>query len=568
MQPLDAADPRAWASVAPHYAALAAQPLAAGDVPAWLRHWSDVRKVVWEGWTGVKAAQEHDLADATAQAALQRFTDQVMTPSEVADAGLAARLLAVPDWTPAPEHAQLARRLRATAGGAGDAAAAAAAAALAPLVRRYEALGPTLAFTLDGRVVPKPELDRQLRSPERGRREAAWRAREAAWGARRAELDALWRALAGGRRELARAAGHPDFRAYHWRRSGRLDYAPADCLALHEAVAAEVVPLAARRWEARRAALGVATLRPWDLLADPGRRAPAPAFADGAAFVAGVAPVLAALDPELGALYARMGAADALDVGWAPGKRGGGTERPFPRTGLPFVRVGEAGTETGTGTLLHELGHAFHDHLTMTREGGCLAWDLEHPDEFSELAAFALYFQAAPLLGRPGVGPWPPAAAADALAAFLEETLIATLPALTLADAFQHWAYAEAPAAAGAAEADAAWRALTARYTPWVDWSGLEPVRGAGWQRGWSLFLQPFYDLTYVVAMVGALQVWHAARRDGAGAWRRYRAALALGGTRPLPELFAAVGARWPFHRAALQEVVGLLEATLSPEPA
>ena len=68
--------------------------------------------------------------------------------------------------------------------------------------------------------------------------------------------------------------------------------------------------------------------------------------------------------------------------------------------------------------------------------------------------------------------------------------------------------------------------------------------------------------------MVGALQVWHAAQRDGAGAWRRCRAALALGGTRPLPELFAAVGARWPFHRAVLQEVVGLLEATLSPATA
>jgi oligoendopeptidase F len=116
--------------------------------------------------------------------------------------------------------------------------------------------------------------------------------------------------------------------------------------------------------------------------------------------------VLGALDPELGDLYARMGAAGCLDVGWAPGKRGGGTERPYPRTGLPFVRVGEAGTESGVGTLLHEMGHAFHDHLTMTRPGGCLAWDLEHPDEFSELAAYALYFQAAPQQGRPGAGPW------------------------------------------------------------------------------------------------------------------------------------------------------------------
>ena len=65
--------------------------------------------------------------------------------------------------------------------------------------------------------------------------------------------------------------------------------------------------------------------------------------------------------------------------------------------------------------------------------------------------------------------------------------------------------------------------------------------------------------------MVGALQVWRAAQLDRAGAWYRYRTALALGSTRSLPELFAAVGARWPFDRAALREVVALLEGPLSP---
>ena len=264
--------------------------------------------------------------------------------------------------------------------------------------------------------------------------------------------------------------------------------------------------------------------------------------------MAGVAPVLAALDPELGALYARMGTAGSLDVGWAPGKRGGARSAPYPRAGLPFVRVGEAGTETGTGTLLHEMGHAFHDHLTMTRDGGCLAWDLEHPDEFSELAAFALYFQVAPLLGRPGVGPWPAATAAGALADFLEETLIATLPAFDHGGRLPALGLRHGPGRAGPADADGAWRALTARFMPWVDWSGLEAARDAGWQRCWSLFLQPFYDLVYVVATAGALQVWQGAQRDREAAWGRYRTALSLGSTRALPDLFAAVGRALAVH--------------------
>ena len=415
--------------------------------------------------------------------------------------------------------------------------------------------------------MPKPELDRQLRSPERGRREAAWRAREAAWGARRAELDdaldGLWRpGGAGWRRPPGRRTSGPTTGAA----AGRLDYAPEECLVLHEAVEAEVVPLAARRWEARRAALGVATLRPWDLLAAPWRREPAPAFASGDAFVAGVAPVLAALDPELGALYARMGAAGSLDVGWAPGKRGGGTERPYPRTGLPFVRVGEAGTETGTGTLLHEMGHAFHDHLTMTRDGGCLAWDLEHPDEFSELAAFALYFQAAPLLGRPGVGPWPAATAAGALADFLEETLIATLPAFTLADAFQHWAYAEAPAGAGPADggrrlagADGALHAL----------GGLVGA-GGGARRRLAAVLVALPAALLRPGLRGghgrgAAGVAGGAARPSGGVARVTARRSPWGAPAPCPTSSRRSARAGRSPARALGEVVALLEATLGP---
>jgi oligoendopeptidase F len=558
---VEAADPRDWSQIEPHYAALLAEALTPEGVSGWVRRWSDARKVVWEGWSGVKAVQEHDLTDEAAQRALQRFIDEVLTPSEVADAALAAKLLAVDGWAPDAEQAHLLRRLRATAASI-SAATVALDAEIGAVARRYEAIGPTLTFTIDGAAVEKPDLDRRLRARERDVREAAWRAQAAAWLGRRAEIDAVFRELLDGRRRLARAAGLPDYRAFRWLQTWRFDYSPDDCRAFHEAVAAEVTPAAARRWEARRAALGAATLRPWDLLADPAAREPAPAFGDTAAFTDGMAPVLAAVDPELGALFGRMRAAGCLDLGWSPGKRGGGVERPFPRSGLPFVRVGVDGTESGVGTLLHEMGHAWHDHLTMANQE--LVWSLEHPDEFSEVAAFALYLLAAPALGRPGVGPWPAATAERALAALLEEVLLDWLPTFALTDAFQHWAYAEAPAEVGADEVDAVWSALTARFTPWVDWSGLEAERGAGWQRAWSPFLQPFYDLTYALAMVGALGVWRAAQADWTAAWRRYRAALALGATRPLPELYAAAGAGWPFERAALRETVALLEAAVA----
>ena len=73
----------------------------------------------------------------------------------------------------------------------------------------------------------------------------------------------------------------------------------------------------------------------------------------------------------------------------------------------------------------------------------------------------------------------------------------------------------------------------------------------------------PFYSIEYAIAQLGALQVWRNAQHDPAGALVSYRRALALGGTRPLPELFEAAGARFAFDAATLGELVGLVEERL-----
>jgi len=52
--------------------------------------------------------------------------------------------------------------------------------------------------------------------------------------------------------------------------------------------------------------------------------------------------------------------------------------------------------------------------------------------------------------------------------------------------------------------------------------------------------------------------------RDQAQATADYRAALALGGSRPLPELFGRAGARLIFDAEGMQELVTLIETELS----
>ena len=82
----------------------------------------------------------------------------------------------------------------------------------------------------------------------------------------------------------------------------------------------------------------------------------------------------------------------------------------------------------------------------------------------------------------------------------------------------------------------------------------------ARWYRQLHIFLYPFYYIEYAIAQIGALQVWRNARRDRGTAVRRYREALALGATRPLPELFDAAGVRRTFDGADLRELIDMVE--------
>jgi oligoendopeptidase F len=101
------------------------------------------------------------------------------------------------------------------------------------------------------------------------------------------------------------------------------------------------------------------------------------------------------------------------------------------------------------------------------------------------------------------------------------------------------------------------------RFGGAVDWSGYETARGHLWHRQLHIFLHPFYYVEYGIAQLGALQVWANARRDRPGALAAYQRALALGNSRPLPELFAAAGCRFEFSAQTIRPLVALVRTEL-----
>jgi oligoendopeptidase F len=143
------------------------------------------------------------------------------------------------------------------------------------------------------------------------------------------------------------------------------------------------------------------------------------------------------------------------------------------------------------------------------------------------------------------------------------DALLTRFSWISTVDAFQHWLYTD-PGAADRDARDARFVELWERFEPGLDWTGLDTERTARWYRQLHIFLYPFYYIEYAIAQLGALQVWRNSLRDEAGAIADYRAALALGGTRPLPDLYAAAGARLVFDAAGMAELVGLIETELS----
>ena len=199
------------------------------------------------------------------------------------------------------------------------------------------------------------------------------------------------------------------------------------------------------------------------------------------------------------------------------------------------------GLDGDVRTLLHEGGHAFH---TLACRGEPLAAYRESPLEFCEVASMTME-----LLGARRLDPFYDAKDASRSNRKLLEGIVLILPWIATVDAFQHWLYTHPNHTRD--ERRTAWRDLLDRFGGIVDWSGYDEARDHSWHRQLHIFLYPFYYIEYGIAQLGALQIWQRSLTDRAAAVADYKKALALGGSRPLPELFAAAGIRFDFGARA-----------------
>lgn len=551
--PADLAD-ASWPDIAAFYDALAADGPTRHTARAWLRQWSLLEEMVNEASSQALIAYTGNTADAACEARYLRFVTEIQPNVEARQTGLAEMLLAtgIDDG----DIATLLREFRTTVSIFRDANTERFA-QIEEQSAAYQKLAGGLIVEIDGRTLTIPQLQPLLESDDRAARERAFRAGADAYLSRRDEMADLFDVMYALRQDVAREAGFADFQSFSFAAKHRYDYTADDVVRFHDAVADVVTPAAARVHAYRRERLGVDALRPWDLAVDPDGLAPLRPFRDGTEFVATSARVFSALDRELGSRFADMARDGLLDLESRQNKAPGGYCTTLHFRKQPFVFMNAVGVSDDVTTLVHEAGHCFHAYLASDQE---LIWQRGTGSEAAELASMSMELLAAPHFAVP-IGYYTPDQARRAQAAHLEDVLLA-LPHIASVDAFQRWIYTSGAGHDRDAR-DEAWLALRTRFETGIEWSGLERERTARWYRQLHIFELPFYYIEYGIAQLGALQVWKRSLTDPDRALSGYKNALRLGGTRPLPELYAAAGARLIFDADGMRELVGLVEDRL-----
>ncbi len=417
--------------------------------------------------------------------------------------------------------------------------------------QRFGMIAGKMTVEVNGQEYTLQQAAKFLEDPDRKLREEVYRKISERRLQDKAELNDLFSSLLKKRHQVALNAGFDNYRDYRFTELGRFDYKTEDCYQFHEAVKLHVLPLANQLYEIKKQKLGLDTLRPWDIEAEPAGIKPLRPFKTGEELIEKTIQCFNQLRPFFGDCLQKMRSMGHLDLESRKGKAPGGYNCPLAESGAPFIFMNAAGQLDDVTTMVHEGGHAIHSFLSHDLE---LHSFKEYPTEIAEVASMSMelfsmdhwqvYFDNEEELIR---------AKEQQL-----ERVITIFPWIATIDKFQHWVY-EDPVHTDMERAEQWLEIMDEFSSPVIDFSGLREYRLYGWQRQLHLFEVPFYYIEYGIAQLGAIGLWQQYNKNPEAAINNYIAALDLGGTRTLPELFKAAGLEFNFspeHISGLMKFV------------
>lgn len=427
---------------------------------------------------------------------------------------------------------------------------------LSVMQQQYGVISGKMTVTVDGEEYTLQQAAKFLESTDRKKREEVYHKINERRLVDKDALNSLYDKLIEKRNQEAVNAGFDNYRDYRFKELGRFDYTKEDCFQFHEAVKQHVLPLVNIIYQKKKEKLGLDTLRPWDIDAEPAGIKPLQPFKTSDELIEKSIVCFTKLRPFFGQCLAKMQEMKHLDLESRKGKAPGGYNCPLAESGAPFIFMNAAGQMHDVTTMLHEGGHAVHSFLAHPLE---LSGFKEYPMEIAEVASMAMELMS--------MDEWETFFADESdLKRAKEhqlERVITIFPWIAIVDKFQHWIY-ENPKHTHE-ERTAAWNKILKEFQDDViDYSGLEAYRSNAWQRQLHLFEVPFYYIEYGIAQLGAIGMWMQFKENKEQAMDNYCKALSLGGTKTLPELFETAGLKFDFSPDKIKVLMEFVEKEMN----
>ncbi len=421
--------------------------------------------------------------------------------------------------------------------------------------QKYQGITGAMSVTLNGQEYTLEQAANFLKDLDRPTRQQAW---ESITERRLQDKDALndlFNKLKSIRHEVAVNADFENFRDYMFAALGRFDYTAQDCFNFHDAIEKEVVPLLATQADERKSLLNLPALKPWDTEVDTSGKLPLKPFENGEDLIEKSTKCFNKLDVFLGSRLEVMKANGLFDVESRKGKAPGGYNYPLAETGAPFIFMNSANSFRDLTTMVHEGGHAVHTFLTADLELN----DFKHcPSEVAELASMSMelismdhwdeFFKDPEELKR--------------AKRYQLRDVLKTLPWVAVVDSFQHWIYTNPNHTTE--DRTKAWIKIFNRFgANFVDWSDHQEALENLWQKQLHIFEVPFYYIEYAIAQLGAIAVWKNYKENPEEGLANYIAALKLGYTKNIKEIYKTAGIEFNFSASYIKELMDFVKAEL-----
>jgi oligoendopeptidase F len=423
---------------------------------------------------------------------------------------------------------------------------------LSVLGQQYGAISGKMTVTVKEQEYTLQQAMKFLENPDRALREEVYRKVQERRLHDKDQINKLYSELIIRRDQMARNAGFSNFRDYKFVEMGRFDYTKEDCFRFHDSVKQYVLPLVEIINRYKQNKLGLDTLRPWDVDAEPANQQPLNPFKTGDELLEKTVQCFRELRPFFADCLLTMKKMHRFDLESRIGKAPGGYNCPLAETGAPFIFMNAAGQMHDVTTMVHEGGHAVHSFLTHHLE---LSAFKEYPMEIAEVASMSMelfsmenweiYFNNPEDLRRAKIQQL--------------ERVITIFPWIATIDKFQHWVY-ENPNHDLEQRTENWYRIYNEFSSQTIDWNGLDVYQKNIWQKQLHLFEVPFYYIEYGIAQLGAIGMWMQFKKSKELALDHYLKALSLGGTKTLPELYEAAGLKFDFSGAYIKELMDFVE--------